>query len=135
MALQQYVFAAAGIVFLLIALFTIRRGMAKGERFDFKIKFHSEAHPIGCHGMLYVDCPAKNMKGQPIAFVLIGVPATPNLSMGFMKKLWTEAELAGYAPLAVKSYVGVAPITGPNRPVGVPVKPTAHVPVQNPEVA
>lgn len=131
----KYAFAAIGIVFLLIALITIRRGAKKGEKLDFKMKFHGEAHPIGCHGMLYVDCPAKNMKGQPIAFVLIDVPAVPSLSMAMMKKIFTEAELAGYAPIAIKSYAGVAPITAPSRPVGVPVKPTAHVQTQSPAAA
>lgn len=117
----------AGIVFLLCALWVVRKDYSKREKLKFKILFHTDAHAIGCHGNLIVDCPAKEMQGQSITFVMINVPSAPALSLSLMEKIFREAELCGYHPIALKSYIGVAAMTGGGRPVGMPTRPTAHI--------
>ncbi len=77
------------------------------ENFDFQILFHTDAHPIGEHGTMYVDCAARKWKAEPISFVFVGVPASPQMSLDLMKKIWDDAERAGYIPLSLRTYVQV----------------------------
>lgn len=85
------------------------------QNFDFEIKFHTDAHPIGQHGTMWVDCPAKGWKAEPIQFVFVGVPAAPQMSLDLMKKIWYEAEMAGYVPLALRTYIEIFGTIKPPR--------------------
>lgn len=85
------------------------------ENFGFKTLFHKDAHPIGEHGTIYVDCPAKGWKAEPITFVFQGIPASPKMSLDLMKKIWSDAERAGYIPLALRSYNQIHAIVKPAR--------------------
>lgn len=73
----------------------------------FEVKFHKDAHPLGKTGTIWVDCPAKNMKSHPIDFVFVGLPGNPNLTPEVIAHIWEQAELAGYIPLALRSYMGL----------------------------
>lgn len=95
----------AGAIGIKLGLVTFRQMYLKPKvKFDFLTKFHTEAHPIGEHGTLYVDCPAKGWRAEPISFVFVGIPTSPQMSLDLMKKLWMDASAAGYVPLALRTY-------------------------------
>lgn len=89
------------------------------EKFDFTILFHTDAHPIGEHGTIYVDCPAKGWKANPISFVFQGVPVSPQMSLGLMTKLWDDCRDAGYIPIALRSYTKVYEAKSSSAPKAV----------------
>lgn len=89
--------------------------MKSKQNYDFQIKFHTDAHPIGKHGSIWVDCTAKGWKAEPIAFVFVNIPAAPRMNLDLMKKIWEEAEKAGYVPLALRDYIEVYGNINPPR--------------------
>ena len=106
----------AGAIGIKLGMITFRQMYLKPKvKFDFKTMFHTDAHPHGVHGTLYVDCPAKGWKAEPISFVFIGIPTSPQMSLDLMKKLWMDASAAGYIPLALRTYNQIHATVKPPR--------------------
>ena len=105
--------AAIGIK---IGMITFRQMYLRPQvKFDFRTKFHTEAAAIGEHGTIYVDCPAKGWRAEPISFVFVGIPTSPQMSLDLLKKLWMDAYAAGYVPLSLRTYNQIHATVKPPR--------------------
>ena len=101
---------------IMVARYTFHKMHTRATKnFTFKTLFHKEAHPFGEHGTIYVDCPAKGWRGEPISFVFEDVPTSPQMSLDLLMKLWADAELAGYIPIALRTYNQIHAAVKPAR--------------------
>ncbi len=106
----------AGAVGIKLGMITFRQMYLKPQtKFDFGTKFHADAAPIGEHGTIYVDCPAKGWRAEPISFVFVGIPTSPQMSLDLLKKLWMDATAAGYVPIALRTYNQIHATVKPPR--------------------